>query len=424
MPLELGLLPAVPILPSPESPDEYPMSIDIQSLRLRPISELVEIAHEIGIDNAANLNKQELIFEIVRQKGTSVRAASGEGVLEILPDGFGFLRSQECNYMPGPDDIYVSPSQIRRFNLRTGDLVGGQVRAPKDGERYFALIKIETINGVSPDGTRSIPLFEALTPVRPKDRIQFTNGVTNVTAGLMDRYLPVGFGQRVAVMAPARVNRMQLFRDLITGIGSNHPHAQVLVLLLDERPEEVTEVQRTMKAEVLYSTFDEPAARHVQVTDMALERAKRMAEQGEDVVLFVDSLSRLARASHASTPAGGKLMSSVVDISALQCVRKVFGAARTLEEGGSLTIFATLLTGSVFDDVVAEDVLAAANGILQLDSALAQRGFHPALNLWESSTAAREGFLTEAELDAVKTLRAGLKGEAQVDLEDAIERKD
>jgi len=400
------------------------MSIDITSLRTRPISDLVETAHDIGIDNAANLKKQELIFEIVRHKGTAVRAASGEGVLEILPDGFGFLRSQECNYLPGPDDIYVSPSQIRRFNLRTGDLVGGQVRAPKEGERYFALIKIETINGVSPDGMRSKPLFDALTPIRPRERIQFTNGVANVTAGLMDRYLPVGFGQRVAVMSPARVGRMSLYRDLITGIRSNHPGAVVLVLLLDERPEEVTEVQRTTNAEVLYSTFDEPAARHVQVTDMALERAKRMAEEGQDVVLFVDSLSRLARASHASTPAGGKLMSASVDISALQCVRKVFGAARTLEEGGSLTIFATLLTGSTFDDVVAEDVIAAANGVLHLDPALAQRGFHPALNLWESSTDARENFLSEAELKAVKSLRSGLKGEAQSDLEEAIQATD
>lgn len=397
------------------------MSIDITSLRTLPISELVETAHEIGIDNAANLTKQELIFEIVRNKGTAVRAANGEGVLEILPDGFGFLRSQECNYLPGPDDIYVSPSQIRRFNLRTGDLVGGQVRAPKEGERYFALIKIESINGVSPDGTRSKPLFDALTPIRPRERIQFTNGVANVTAGLMDRYLPVGFGQRVAVMAPARLNRMSLYKDLINGIRSNHPHAILLVLLLDERPEEVTEVQRTINAEILFSTFDEPAVRHVQVTDMAIERAKRIAEQGEDVVLFVDSLSRLARASHASTPAGGKLMNASVDISALQCVRKVFGAARTLEEGGSLTIFATFLTGSTFDDVVAEDVIGAANGVLRLESELALRGLHPALNLWESSTAARENFLSEDELAAVKTLRSGLKGEPREDLEQAMQ---
>jgi len=410
--------------PLPSDPLINIMSIDITSLRTRPISDLVEAAHEIGIDNAANLKKQELIFEIVRHRGTAVKAASGQGVLEILPDGFGFLRSQECNYLPGPDDIYVSPSQIRRFNLRTGDLVGGQVRAPKEGERYFALIKIESINAMSPDGTRSKPLFDALTPIRPTDRIQFTNGVSNVTANLMDRYLPVGFGQRVAVLAAPRSDRMELFKDLIAGICSNHPDAQVLVLLLDERPEEVTEVQRSMNAEVLYSTFDEPAARHVQVTDMALERAKRMAEQGQDVVLFVDSLSRLARASHASTPAGGKLMNAAVDISALQFVRKVFGAARMLEEGGSLTIFATLLTGSTFDDVVAEDVIAAANGVLHIDAELSQRGLHPALNLWESSTGARENFLSEAELENVKTLRAGLKGDAKSDLEAAIQETD
>jgi transcription termination factor Rho len=423
MPLESKFHPGTR-RPLPSDPLIKLMSIDITSLRTRPISDLVEAAHDIGIDNAANLKKQELIFEIVRHRGTAVKAANGQGVLEILPDGFGFLRSQECNYLPGPDDIYVSPSQIRRFNLRTGDLVGGQVRAPKEGERYFALIKIESINGLSPDGTRSKPLFDALTPIRPTDRIQFTNGVANVTADLMDRYLPVGFGQRVAVLASPRTSRMGLYQDLIAGIRSNHPKAQVLVLLLDERPEEVTEVQRTMNAEVLYSTFDEPAARHVQVTDMALERAKRMAEQGEDVVLFVDSLSRLARASHASTPAGGKLMNATVDISALQFVRKVFGAARMLEEGGSLTIFATLLTGSIFDDVVSEDVIAAANGVLHMDPELAQRGFHPALNLWESSTGARENFLSEAELLAVKTLRAGLKGDPKGDLEAAIQPTD
>jgi transcription termination factor Rho len=396
------------------------MSIDITSLRLTPISDLVEAAHEIGIDNAANLKKQELIFELVRHQG-SARSATGQGVLEILPDGFGFLRSQECNYAPGPDDIYVSPSQIRRFNLRTGDLVGGQIRAPKEGERYFALIKIETINSAEPEGTRIKPVFESLTPIRPATQIQFTNGVDNVTARLMDNYLPVGFGQRVAVVAPPRTDRIQLFKDLIHGIRSNHPQAVVLVLLLDERPEEVTELQRNVEAEVLFSTFDEPASRHVQVTDMALERAKRMAEKGDDVVLFVDSLSRLARAAHASTPAGGKLMSSLVDIAALQCARKVFGAARCLEEGGSLTLFATLLSGSSFDDVVAEDLIAAANGVLRIDMDLAQREHHPALDLWASSTGARENFLSGKKLDAVKARRRDLQGDAQTDLTAAIE---
>jgi transcription termination factor Rho len=400
------------------------MSIDISSLRLKPISELVEAAHEIGIDNAANLKKQELIFELVRHHGSSALSASGGGVLEILPDGFGFLRSQECNYMPGPDDVYVSPSQIRRFNLRTGDLIGGQIRAPKEGERYFALIKIESINDEAPEGTRIKPIFDALTPIRPRTRIQFTNGVENVTARLVDMYLPVGFGQRVAVVAPSRIERISLFKDLIRGIRANHPHAEVLLLLLDERPEEVTEVQRSVNADVLFSTFDEPAARHLQVTEMAIERAKRMAEQGSDVVLFVDSLSRLARAVHAGAPAGGQLMSSLVDISALQCVRRVFGAARCLEEGGSLTIFATLLLGSSFDEVIAEDLLVAANGVLRIDGDLARREQHPALDLWESSTSARENFLTVQELEAVKARRRNLKGDAAADIAAAIDAKD
>ncbi|MEC9391553.1 MAG: transcription termination factor Rho [Myxococcota bacterium] len=397
------------------------MSIDITSMRLKSISELVETAHSIGLDNAANLSRQELVFEIVRHQGSASRSTAGAGVLEILPDGFGFLRSQECNYAPGPDDIYVSPSQIRRFNLRTGDLVGGQIRAPKEGERYFALIKIESINDAQPEGTRTKPVFDVLTPVRPLSRIQFTNGVENVTARLMDSYLPMGFGQRVAVVAPPRTERFAFFKDLIHGIRSNHPSAKVLVLLLDERPEEVTALTRSVDAEVLYSTFDEPAARHVQVTDMALERAKRMAESGNDVVLFVDSLSRLARASHAANPAGGKMMNSLVDIAALQCVRRVFGAARCLEEGGSLTLFATLLVGSTFDEVVAEDLLVAANGVIRLDDELANREHHPALDLWGSSTGARENFLSGEELDAVKTRRRGLKGDAKQDLEKAIQ---
>ena len=396
------------------------MSIDITSLRASSINELVAIAHDIGIDNAANLKRQELIFEIVRHRGLGSQAAFGSGVLEILPDGFGFLRSQECNYMPGPDDIYVSPSQIRRFNLRTGDLVGGQVRAPKDGERYFALIKIETVNEARPEGMRSKPIFDALTPIRPETKIQFTNGIDNLTARLMDHYLPVGFGQRVAVLASPQTNRLALFADLIHGIRSNHPEAVILMLLLDERPEEVTEIQRTVEGEVLYSTFDEPAERHVQVTDMAVERAKRMAEQGQDVVLFVDSLSRLARASHATTPAGGKLMNSLVDISALQCVRRVFGAARCLEEGGSLTLFGTLMSRSGFDAVVAEDLLAAANGVIRMDDGLESDERHPAFDLRASRTSATENFLSGAEIDAVKALRTALGGNPSEDMDTAI----
>ncbi|MGB0640597.1 MAG: transcription termination factor Rho, partial [Myxococcota bacterium] len=259
---------------------------------------------------------------------------------------------------------------------------------------------------------------------RPKTRVQFRQGAENISGGLVDQYLPIGFGQRVAVVAPQRVRRIGFYQDLASGVRANHPDAAVFLLLLDERPEEVTEVQRSVDAEVLFSTFDEPAARHVQVADMALERAKRLAEQGRDVVLFVDSLSRLARASHASTPVGGKLMSSAVDIAALQCVRKIFGAARCIEEGGSLTMFATLLSGSSFDEVLAEDILGAANGIIQLDASLAQRDMHPAIALWESSTGARENFLSSEELAAVKSRRGALAGDVKEDLSSAINQLD
>ncbi len=396
------------------------MSVDISRLRATSIGDLVSIAHEIGIDNAANLKRQEVIFEIVRHRGLDSQAASGSGVLEILPDGFGFMRSQECNFAPGPDDIYVSPSQIRRFNLRTGDLIGGQVRAPKDGERYFALIKIESVNGEHPEGMRAKPIFDSLTPIRPATQMQFTNGVDNLTARLIDNYLPIGFGQRVAVFCSTQTDRITLFSELIHGIRSNHPSTKVLLLLLDERPEEVTEIQRTVQAEVMYSTFDEPVDRHVQVTDMTIERAKRMAEKGEHVVLFIDSLSRLARAAHAATPAGGKLMNSLVDIAALQCVRRVFGAARCLEEGGSLTIFGTMMTGEGFDGVVAEDLIAAANGILRLDANTEGGATHAALNLRGSRTSATANFLSADDHGALIERRTALAGDPGKDLEAAI----
>jgi transcription termination factor Rho len=290
------------------------------------------------------------------------------------------------------------------------------VRGPKEGERYFALIKIETVNAVVPSGMRTKPIFEALTPIRADRRIAFTNGVGNVAAALVDHYLPIGFGQRVAVVAPASTDRLALYSDLIHGIRSNHPKAVVLMLLLDERPEEVTQVRSKVDAQVLFSTFDEPTERHVQVTDMAIERAKRLAEQGEDVVLFVDSLSRLARASHSSTPVGGKLMSSLVDITALQCVRRVFGAARCLEEGGSLTLFATLLSGSTFDDVVIEDLIGAANGVIRIDLGLDDAGQYPAFDLRQSRTRAHENYLSPAELEVVQGLRKALSGDVVQDM--------
>ncbi len=397
------------------------MSLDITNLRAQKITELVNAAHDIGIDNAANLKKQELIFEIVRHQGASTRSAQGEGVLEILPDGFGFLRAPECNYLPGPDDIYVSPSQIRRFNLRTGDLVRGQVRPPKEGERYFALIKIEQVNDLTPEGARNKPLFEHLTAVHPNRRLQL-DGLSEATAArLIDRYLPLGFGQRVAVHAPPRAGRSRFYRELARSVRQAEPEAVVIVLLIDERPEEVTAMQRELDAEVLFSTFDEAAVRHVQVVDMALERAKRLVEHGRDVVVFLDSLSRLARAAHASTPAGGKLMGGTVDTAALQCARRVFGAARCVEEGGSLTMFATVLTdtGSRFDEILLEDLHGAANAEIHFDAEAARKGVYPALNLFESRCRGREYLLNEAEVAGIVGLRESLTGDCIVDVDNA-----
>lgn len=396
------------------------MSVDITSLRSQKITDLVDKAHDIGIDNAANLKRQELIFEIVRHRGSAARTAGGAGVLEILPDGFGFLRSPECNYLPGPDDIYVSPSQIRRFNLRTGDLVGGQIRAPKEGERYFALIKIETVNELSPEGARNKPLFENLTPIHPSRRLVLSHS-SSVLGKLLDTYVPIGFGQRIAVHAPPRSGRTRIIRELVTAARATQPDAKIIVLLLDERPEEVTAVRRELDAEVLFSTFDEPAARHVQVADMAIERAKRQVEEGSDVIMFLDSLSRLARAAHASTPAGGKLMGGTVDAAALQCARRVFGAARSLEEGGSLTMFATLLTdtGARFDEVLLEDLHCASNAVIRLDPIEARRGIYPALNLSECSTRGQEYLLNEADAATVHDARSTLSGDCRADLESA-----
>jgi len=396
------------------------MSFDITNLRTQKITDLVDTARGIGIDNAANLKKQELIFEIVRHRGSAAQTAGGAGVLEILPDGFGFLRSPECNYLPGPDDIYVSPSQIRRFNLRTGDLVGGQVRAPKEGERYFALIKIESVNNVSPDGARNQPLFDNLTPVHPSRRLLLGHEGA-VLARLLDVYVPIGFGQRISVQAPPRAGRTRIIRELAQAVRHTQPEAEVIVLLIDERPEEVTAVQRELDAEVLFSTFDEPSARHVQVADMALERAKRMVEQGKDVVLFLDSLSRLARAAHASTPSGGKLMGGTVDTAALQCARRIFGAARALEEGGSLTMFATMLTGTMarFDEILLEDLHGASNAVIRLDPGEARRGIYPAVDLFESTTRGKEYLLSDADAAALEDVRGKLTGDCKTDLETA-----
>lgn len=358
------------------------MPLDLSDLRARRITELVSQARKLGIDNASGLKKQELIFEIVRERAGPSGGALGVGVLETLPDGFGFLRSPGCNYLPGPDDIYVSPSQIRRFNLRTGDLVGGRVRAPKEGERYFALIKIEEVNGRSPDDERDKILFDNFAPVHP-DRVVVLD-TADRRLRLIDALLPLGFGQRVAVLSPPRAGRTSLLRDLCATIRAGNEDTVMLVLLVDERPEEVSEMADALTdAEVLSSTFDEPPNRHVQVAEMVIERAKRLVEQGRDVVLLVDSLSRLARAYNATAPTGGRELRGGVDIAAIHKARRFFGAGRNLDGGGSLTMIATVLTdtGHDVDEVLLQEVQGTANAEIRIDAGLIAADVWPALDV-------------------------------------------
>ena len=395
------------------------MPLDLTDLKARKVSELAEMARRLDVDNAASLKKQELIFEILRHQPAQPNAR-GEGVLEILPDGFGFLRAPDCNYLPGPDDIYVSPSQIRRFNLRTGDTVGGVVRAPKETERYFALIKGESINARSPDTERDKLLIDNLTPVHPDRAISLESGPERPATRLLDLFTPMGFGQRVAVMAPPRAGRTRLLVELAESIRQNHPDIPLLVLLIDERPEEVTEMQRLVGAEVLSSTFDEPPTRHVQVADMGLERAKRMVEQGRDVVVILDSLTRLARAYHATAVAGGRQLQGVVDATAVHRARRFFAAGRNLEEGGSLTMIATVLTdtGARIVEVLHEEMQGTANCEVVLRRELAEQGLFPAIDLGASYTWHVERLLSDVE----RGRRAVLRRELPADPSESLAR--
>jgi transcription termination factor Rho len=393
------------------------MPLDLQELRARPISELVQDARDAGIDNAAGLKKQELIFELVRKRAGNT-GARGVGVLETLSDGFGFLRAPDCNYLPGPDDVYVSPSQIRRFNLRTGDLVVGQVRAPKENERYFALIKIEDINGRSPESEREKILFDNLSPVHPTRRLAL--GGQEPWMRVLDRLAPLGFGQRVAVLGPPRAGRSTFLRELARGILHAHPEAAVLVLLVDERPEEVPSMVAALpKAEVISSTFDEPPARHVQVADILLERARRMVEQGRDVVLLVDSLSRLARAFNATAPTGGRELRGGVDIGAIHKARRFFGSGRALAQGGSLTVVATMLTGTGndVDEILLQEVEGSANVEIRLDPALVALDVWPAVDLRNTFARGVERLLGAEGEAALKALRRGLPEDSRAAIE-------
>ena len=391
------------------------MAMDLSELRPRDITELVDVARDLGIDNASGLRRQELIFEIVRRKAGSGGGALGGGVLETLPDGFGFLRSPHCNYLPGPDDIYVSPSQIRRFNLRTGDEVGGRVRAPKEGERYFALIKIETVNDRSPDIERNKLLFDNLTPVHTSRRLPLDAATPGLR--MVDAVAPLGFGQRVLVHAPVHAGRTRLCRELADCIADHAPDTHVVMVLVDERPEEVTELREVMRAEVLSSTFDEPPDRHVQVAEMALERARRLVEQGRDVVVFFDSLTRLARALNAVAPPGGRQLAGQVDAMALHQARRLFGAGRCMQEGGSLTVIATVLTGTqgAVDELLLEELEGTANAEVKLDVSLARGGVWPALDLMRSYSRDTGRLVPATERASRVALRATLSGDPERD---------
>ncbi len=381
--------------------------LNIQELKEMNIQTLNKIAKSLEIEGAAGMRKQELIFQILKAQTERSGLIFSEGVLETLPDGFGFLRAPEYNYLPGPDDIYVSPSQIRKFDLRTGDTVSGQVRPPKDGERYFALIKVEAINFEHPEVARERTFFENLTPLYPLERIQLETASENLTGRVMDLMNPIGKGQRGLIVSPPRAGKTMILQSIAHSIEVNHSEIVLIVLLIDERPEEVTDMLRSVTGEVVSSTFDEPASRHVQVAEMVLEKAKRLVEHGKDVVILLDSITRLARAYNTVVPPSGKVLSGGVDSNALQRPKRFFGAARNLEEGGSLTIIATALidTGSRMDDVIFEEFKGTGNMELVLDRRLVDKRIFPAIDINRSGTRKEELLLDEATLNRVWVLR-------------------
>lgn len=381
--------------------------MNITDLKEMNLTSLMSIAKDLGIASASSLKKQELIFEILKAQTEKNGLIFAEGVLEILPEGFGFLRAPDYNYLPGPDDIYVSPSQIRKFNLRTGDTISGQVRPPKNGEKYFALIKIEAINFEHPDESKARPLFENLVPLHPHQRFQLETDKDNLSARVMDLLTPIGKGQRGLIVAPPRAGKTMLLQTIARSITKNHPDTYLIILLIDERPEEVTEMKRAVDAEIISSTFDEPATRHVQVADMVLEKAKRLAEFKRDVVILLDSLTRLSRANNSVIPSSGKVLSGGIDANALQRPKRFFGSARKIEEGGSLTIIATCLvdTGSRMDDVIFEEFKGTGNMEIHLDRKLMEKRIFPCIDILKSGTRKEELLLTPEELNRVWILR-------------------
>ncbi len=371
------------------------------------VAELTKVAQDLEIVHATGLRKQELIFQILRARAEKSGLLFSEGVLELLPDGYGFLRAPDYNYLPGPDDVYVSQTQIRRFDLQTGDTVSGQIRTPKEGERYFALVKVDAINFEPPDKTRRRVGFESLTPLYPEQRIRLETTGDNFSSRVMDLMTPLGKGQRGLIVAPPRTGKTMLLQNLANSITTNHPEVYLIVLLIDERPEEVTDMLRSVRGEVVSSTFDEAAQRHVQVAEMVIEKSKRLVESGKDVVILLDSITRLARAYNTIVPTSGRVLSGGVDSNALQRPKRFFGAARNIENGGSLTIVATALidTGSRMDDVIFEEFKGTGNMEIHLDRKLADRRVFPAIDMQKSGTRKEELLMPKDELNRIWVLR-------------------
>ncbi len=387
------------------------MHLNLKDLKERPITDLATLAMDLEVENAGGLRKQDLIFALLQAQAQRSGHIYAEGVLETLPDGYGFLRSPDYSYLPGPDDIYVSPSQIRRFNLSTGDTITGQIRPPKDGERYFALLKVDSINLEDPEEAREKIIFENLIPLHPAERLKLEHQPTDYSTRILDLVTPIGKGQRALIVSPPRAGKTMLMQSIAHAIAANHPEVELKVLLIDERPEEVTDMKRSVKGEVIGSTFDEPATRHVQVADMAIEKAKRLVEHGKDVVILLDSITRLARAHNTVCPPSGKILSGGVDANALHRPKRFFGAARKVEAGGSLTIIATALidTGSRMDEVIFEEFKGTGNAEICLDRRLADKRIFPALDINKSGTRKEELLIDKNHLPRIWLLRKVLQ---------------
>src|SRR5262250_2764865 len=409
-----------PNLPPPAPVISEEGVLNLKSLKRAKITELAHMARDFNVDNATNMRKQEMIFAILQAQAAKNGSILGEGVLEILPDGFGFLRAPDYNYLPGPDDIYISPSQIRKFNLRTGDIVAGLIRPPKEGERYFALLKVESINYEEPEKARDKILFDNLTPLYPEERIKLEYDHEDYTTRIIDLIAPIGKGQRGLIVAAPFTGKTMMLQAIAKAISGNHPEIVLIVLLVDERPEEVTDMLRSVQGEVVSSTFDEPATRHVQVAEMVIEKARRLVEHGRDVVILLDSITRLARAYNTVVPPSGKILSGGVDSNALHKPKKFFGAARNIEEGGSLTIIATALidTGSRMDEVIFEEFKGTGNMEVHLDRRLMDKRVFPAIDINKSGTRKEELLISREDLNRIWILRKVL---SQLSVVEAME---